>query len=196
MRQFIYQKFFSLSLYLSNSYAFYYIVDLFIPPQLKLIRLFDFKINIFIFAASLAYAKLVGTVAEIGLGKELKNKEDNEYLSYSLGKFFISTFINYLMVFTLIIVNYFLKLGYNISFDFPSLSLVVFPFLLYAGFFFNLTTSFFVFASKEDYVKNNPGIKPFTIKFIRAVNFFLFLLSFLPFVFISFYYFNSFLTKG
>lgn len=190
MREYIYRHFLTLSIYLSNSYSFYFLLDLIIPSQFKYLNIFNFKLNIFILVISLIYAKVIEFLSEFIL-----KKEDKQYLVYSLAKFFINTFINGVVTFLLMIIILFSGLNSNIQFGLPIglpiLSILFFPFLLYAGFFFNFTTSFFVFATKEDYLKNNPNISSYTILFVRFMCFPIYLMSFAPFIFISFYFLKS-----
>ncbi len=185
-REYIYRHFLSLSIYLSSSYSFYFLLDSIIPSRFKYLDVFNLKINLFILIVSLVYAKVIETLSE-----KILSKKDEQYLFYSLAKFFINTFINSILIFLLVLIVSLRGLQINAQAGLPILSLLFFPFLLYAGFFFNFATSFFVFATKEDYAKKNPSIKPFAILFTRAICSIIYIVSFVPFVLISLYFLSS-----
>ena len=190
MREYIYRRFLTFSIFLSNSYSFYFLFDSAVPSTYKHLHVFNFKINVSVLFISCIYAEILEKISRLIL-----DKEDRNYLYYSLGKFFIHTFINGVIIFLAIYIEAFSGpdsiIQLNLPPGLPSLGVLLFPFLLYAGFLMNYAMSSLVFATKEDYVKNNPNISPNTILLTRLVSIFLYFISFTPFLFVSIYFLNS-----
>lgn len=159
------------SIHLSNIYSFHNLITKLVLSQLnKSYRnIVGFLLSIII---SIIIIRLVDFM--------LKNNKLSSF-GYSLVRFFVATYVSVTFVFLTAFA-----LTFQVSSEF--IPFLIYPFLLYVGFFFNLTFSRFAFASKKEYLENNPQISTGMIIITRMITFSIFVLSFLPITFIGIEY--------
>lgn len=163
------------SIHLANIYSVHSLI-----AKVVLWRLDGFYRNIVGFLISMIISWVVVNLVDFVLGKHKLSD-----LGYSSVRFFTATYVNVTLVFLIIFM---FTLQENIGPISRTAKFLFYPFLLYAGFFFNLTCSKFAFASKDEYLKNNPQIATMTITITKIITFSIFALSFLPITVISIEY--------